>query len=381
MTTIIETYPPEDTYKLELTTAYGPVYRDVRRTPPRDCAPSEVPIIDLSGIYGDSDSRKALATIIGEAAENTGFFYIKNHGIPNTVIDAARAQSEAFFTQSEQKKRQVTTAKSKFFNGWTEKYAYKISPTESRDRRESFMWRYDPQYDPEPKDTVIPEDVKPWLMGEEFVWEETRHLPGFKQDMLAYWQHCLTLARRLIRVFALALDLPETYFDHLVTFPGADGVVNYYPKNETSVDAEAVIDVGIGAHTDLQSFTLLWQDMVGGLQVLTKEGQWVKVPPVEDTFVVNIGDFLMRLSNDRFQSTVHRVYNRALVDRYSMPFFFGFNFNETCAVLPSCTGEDNPPKYEPITCGEVSPSRRVSRLHIYIGSCCWLLISKLLLVG
>lgn len=353
MATVTEAAPVGDMYKLELTTAYGPVYRDVRKTPPRNCAPSEVPIIDLSNIYGDFDSRKALAAIIKEVAENTGFFYIKNHGIPKSVVDVARTQSEAFFTQPEEKKREVTTAKSKFFNGWTEKYAFKISPTESRDRREAFAWRYDPQYDPEPKDTV-PEDVQPWIMGEEFVWEETSHLPGFKDGMLAYWQHCLTLARRLIRVFALALDLPETYFDHLVTFPGADGVVNYYPKNEAHVGENSVIDVGIGAHTDLQSFTLLWQDMVGGLQVLTKDGQWIKVPPVEDTFVVNIGDFLMRLSNDRFKSTVHRVYSYAMEDRYSMPFFFGFNFNEKCAVLPSCTSESNPPKYEPITCGEVS---------------------------
>lgn len=155
----------------------------------------------------------------------------------------------------------------------------------------------------------------------------------------------------MIRLFALALDLPETYFDDIVTFPGADGVFNYYPANEAPADA--TIDVGLGAHTDLQSFTLLLQDSVGGLQVLTNEGQWVKVPPIDDSFVVNIGDFLMRLSNDRFKSTVHRVFNRALVDRYSMPFFFGFNFNEKCGVLPSCTSENNPPKYKPITCGEV----------------------------
>lgn len=347
----IETAPPAGTYKLELTTAYGPVYRDVLMTPPRDCNPSEVPIIDLSGIYGDLDSRKALAATVCEAAENTGFFYVKNHGIPQTIIAAALAQAKVFFAQPENEKRGVVNSKSKFFNGWTERYGSKISPTESRDFREAFMWRYDPQYDPDPRDTV-PDDIKPWLKGEEFVWEGTSHLPGFKRDMIAYWQHCLTLARRMIRVFALALDLPETYFDHIVTFPGADGVLNYYPKNEAPSDA--TIDVGIGAHTDLQSFTLLWQDLVGGLQVLTNEGQWVKVPPVQDTFVVNIGDFLMRLSNDRFKSTVHRVYNRAPVDRYSMPFFFGFNFNEKCGVLPSCASESNPPKYEPITCGEVS---------------------------
>lgn len=97
--------------------------------------------------------------------------------------------------------------------------------------------------------------------------------------------------------------------------------------------------------------------------MLTKEGQWIRVPPIPDTFVVNIGDFLARLSNDRFRSTVHRVYNHAPVDRYSMPFFFGFNFNEKCGVLPTCTSESNPPKYEPITCGEVG------RTHQYCSRC------------
>lgn len=162
----------------------------------------------------------------------------------------------------------------------------------------------------------------------------------------------------MIRIFALALDLSETYFDDIVTFPGADGVFNYYPANKAP-EVDASIDVGLGAHTDLQSFTLLLQDSVGGLQVLTHEGQWVKVPPLDHSFVVNIGDFLMRMSNDRFKSTVHRVFNRAPVERYSMPFFFGFNFNEKCGVLPSCTDDNNPPKYEPITCGEVgSPDSR-----------------------
>ncbi|KAJ4389870.1 hypothetical protein N0V93_007342 [Gnomoniopsis smithogilvyi] len=338
-----------DTYKLELRSAYGPVYRDVLKTPPRDCDPSEVPVIDLSGIYGDLAARKALAATIRDAAEKTGFFYIKNHGIPGAIIDAALAQAKAFFAQPVEKKASISTSRSAFFNGWTEIRGTNISPSETRDFREGFAWRYDPIYDPDPKDHV-PEEIKPWIRGEEFVWDGTSHLPGFKEDCLKYWQECLKLARRIIRIFALALDLPETYFDEIVTFPGADGVFNYYPANDAPPDT--TIDVGLGAHTDLQSFTLLLQDSVGGLQVLTNEGQWIKVPPIKDTFVINIGDFLMRLSNDRFQSTVHRVFNIAPVDRYSMPFFFGFNFNEKCGVLPSCTSESNPPKYEPITCGE-----------------------------
>ncbi|OHW98351.1 2OG-Fe oxygenase family protein [Colletotrichum incanum] len=351
MSTTLTTTAPES-YKLELMSAYGTVYRDVLRTPPRDCDASEVPVLDLSNIRGTESERRALAITIRDAAENTGFFYIKNHGIPKATIDAAFKQAQTFFSQPNEKKALVAQKKSKFFNGWTEKRAAQISPTETKDHREGFSFRYDPRYDPETKDPdAVPEEVKPWMKHEDFVWEGTSHLPGFKDDMITYWQSCLTLARSLIRAFALALDVPENYFDDIVTYPGSDSVVNYYPKNTEAQGA--IIDVGLGAHTDLQCFTLLWQDSIGGLQVLTKDGQWIKVPPVPDTFVINIGDFLQRVSNDRFQSTVHRVFNHAPEDRYSMPFFFGFNHNEQCSVLPTCTDDKNPPKYEPISCGEV----------------------------
>lgn len=188
------------------------------------------------------------------------------------------------------------------------------------DYRESFSWRYEPQYDPEPKDpSAVPAEVQAYIRGEDFVWEGTSHLAGFQTACITYWQACLSLARRLVRVFALALDLPETHFDSVTTYPGADGVFNFYPAM-TAAQAADSADVGLGSHTDLQCFTLLWQDMQGGLQVLNRDGQWIKATPVPGTFVVNIGDYLMRLTNDRLKSTVHRVYNRSTVDRY-VPFF------------------------------------------------------------
>jgi isopenicillin N synthase-like dioxygenase len=232
-----------------------------------------------------------------------------------------------------------------------------VSPSESRDQKESFMWQYDPKLDPEPKDAAdIPAEVKAWLRHEDFIWQGTAQVSGFQNAIIAYWQACLKLARKLAKVFALCQDLHEDYFDRLTTYPGADGVLNYYPAVAAHREGahNKNDNVGIGSHTDLQCFTLLWQDEVGGLQVLNSDDQWVKAPPIPGTIVVNIGDFLMRMSNDHFKSTVHRVYNQAAADRYSMPFFFGFNFNETCGVLPTCVDEDHPAKYEPISCGEVS---------------------------
>lgn len=170
------------------------------------------------------------------------------------------------------------------------------------------------------------------------------------------------LARKIIRIFALALDMPEDYFDAVTTSPGADGLYIHYPPApaNTLEENNANVDVGIGSHTDIQCVTLLWQDMSGGLQVLSASDEWLDARPIPGTLVVNIGDFLQRLSNNRFKSTVHRVYNRQPTSRYSMPFFLGFNPDTVCKVVPSCIDETHPALYEPISCGKV----RLIRIHI-----------------
>jgi isopenicillin N synthase-like dioxygenase len=221
------------------------------------------------------------------------------------------------------------------------------------DKREGFMWRYSPENDPDTKDQAsIPPDVNASLMSEDFMWESTSHLPGFKECSMAYWQQSLTLSRKLVQIIALSLDLPESYFDKYVTYPGADGSYNYYPAL-TAEEAMRKQDISLGCHTDIQVFTLLWQDSNGGLQVLKPNGEWIKVTPIPDTLIVNIGDFLMRLSNDRYKSTVHRVSDTGGKERYSLSFFFGFNFNEKIEVVETCVPKGEKPKYEPISAGEV----------------------------
>lgn len=94
-TTTTTQRPP--TSKLELRTAYGPVFRDVLNTPPRDCTAEEIPIIDLSPLYSSNlQDRKALAKEIRAAGMNTGFFYIKNHGIEEKTIADAKKQLLTF---------------------------------------------------------------------------------------------------------------------------------------------------------------------------------------------------------------------------------------------------------------------------------------------
>ena len=128
-TTATQTEPTRT--KLELRTAYGSVYRDVSTAAPRECHADEIPLIDLAPLYGDTAARKALAKQIGHAATNTGFFYVKNHGIDEAIIDAALKQAKSFFAQPEDKKQLVSKSKSKYFNGWSAKRSAHVSPSES----------------------------------------------------------------------------------------------------------------------------------------------------------------------------------------------------------------------------------------------------------
>lgn len=369
-----------ETYQLQLSSGNGPVYRTVLRTPIRDATPDEIPIIDVSGIYSPSfEDRLAVARQIHDAATNNGFFYIKNHGIPPTITDSAHQACLDFFRQDLDTKEKADARKSTYFNGYKAPKTQRINPSEGVDNRETFSWTYDPRCDPAVGDLAgIPEGIRRFIRVEpdvpeggeadRFPWSETKSVPHFRASVVAYWRSCLALARQLVRSFALSLDLPETFFDAKFSHPDAALALNYYP----TIPPRPTItpggrpgegeEVSIGSHTDFQLFTMLWQDSNGGLQVLNRQGQWINASPIEGTFVVNIADYLQRITNDRYISTVHRAINNSGRERISMPFFFGFNSNESCGVLDSCVGTDGVRKYEEVGCLEWV-RRRVEAMH------------------
>ena len=177
----------------------------------------------------------------------------------------------------------------------------------STDRKETFSIQYDPRLDPETgpqSEEDQRRNQERYALHDSF-WEGVSQLGGFQAVMITFWQRRLALARKLCRIFALSLDLPEDYLDSVITHPGADAVCLHYPGTDLGSDnTNKEIDVGIGSHTDIQCFTLLWQDTCGGLQLLSSTGQWLSAQPIPGTIVVNIADFLQRLSNNRFKSTV-----------------------------------------------------------------------------
>ncbi|KAI0874465.1 2OG-Fe(II) oxygenase [Hypoxylon argillaceum] len=362
--------PP--TTELRLSSGNGPVSRTVLKTPVRDALPSEIPVIDVSGIFSSSkDDRMNVARQIRDAATNNGFFYIKNHGIPSEIPEATCERLLEFFRQPREVKERAHIRHSKYFNGYKPPRSQRINPFESVDVRETFSWTYDPRYDPSvPDPAAIPPHIAKYLRCEEFYWEATANLPHFKEAIVRYWRSCLAVARALVRSFALSLDLPEDFFAAKFTHPDAALALNYYPPLPAAAAAAqqqqqqqgGAEEVSIGSHTDFQLFTILWQDGNGGLQVLSRQGQWLHARPVPGTFVVNIADYLQRITNDRYVSTVHRAQNHSGRERISMPFFFGFNLNESCGVLDGCVAEGEERKYGEISCEEWV-QRRARAMH------------------
>ncbi|KAF3771356.1 Clavaminate synthase-like protein [Cryphonectria parasitica EP155] len=370
------------TVPLRLASGNGPVTRHVLLAPPRDATTEEIPIIDISPVLSPSssfDARLSVAKQIREAATNTGFFYIRNHGIPSTVTDSAHEACVDFFRQDLETKLQADAKQSAYFNGYKPPQTQRINPFEGLDVRETFSWTYDPRLDPSVGDLAsIPEHIRQFLRVEpdgppgneddRFPWSATKSVPCFQPAVVEYWRSCLGLARALVRSFALSLDLDEGYFDDKFSHPDAALALNYYPPLPPSAAsagddcASATKEVSIGSHTDFQLFTILWQDDAGGLQVLNRQGQWIKATPIPGTFVVNIADYLQRITNDKYQSTVHRAVNHSGHERVSMPFFFGFNLNESCGVLDSCVGADGVKKYDEIGCLEWV-KKRVKAMH------------------
>ena len=228
-------------------------------------------------------------------------------------------------------------------NGWKPPNTQRINSSESVDVRETFSFRYNPNHDPAVSELEsLPEDVRNWVTTDDFCWEQTSNLPQFKESIIEYWRATLALARALTQSFALALSLPEDFFDSKIKYPDAGVAVNYYPSMPPPASPGEEEQVSIGSHTDFQFFTILWQDANGGLQILNKKGEWLNAAPMPDTFVVNIGDYLQRITNDKYISTVHRTRNLSGKERISMPLFFGFGLSEKCGVLESCVDDEIP---------------------------------------
>jgi isopenicillin N synthase-like dioxygenase len=183
------------------------------------------------------------------------------------------------------------------------------------------------------------------------MWPSSSLVPNvedFKTTALDYYAQVVQLAKDILKVLALTLDLEEGWFDGFVEGSVATMRLLHYPSQPP--DSPQKLTRGIGAHTDFGTITLLLQDKVAGLQVFDHETkEWLDVKPTPGAFVVNLGNLMMRWSNDKYISNLHRVINMSGEERYSIPVFFSGNPDFVVECLPNCRKEGEEAKYPPIT--------------------------------
>ncbi|KAJ5690045.1 hypothetical protein N7462_004437 [Penicillium macrosclerotiorum] len=302
----------------------------------------QIPIIDLSRLQSPKfEDRQALASTIHDACVQVGFFYIKNHGIPEEMITGIHRAAERFFRLPEQQKMRFYIGNSQKFRGYSPIGGERSTGTDEDPipeeeavgvLSEAFDIGYETAMDfQKSEDNTLPADTY-GLYGDN-QWPDEETIPGFSQTYIKYCATVLELCRKLMRIFALALEIPENYFDSKVQSPGITSRMMHYPAQS----ANAEVQEGLGAHTDWECFTILSQGKVPGLQVLNHNGEWILAPPIPGTLVVNIADCLSTWTNKKFKSTIHRVTNLSGEERYSIPFFFGIDYDAT--VGPFKAGE------------------------------------------
>ncbi|CAG8394391.1 unnamed protein product [Penicillium salamii] len=304
---------------------------------------TSIPIIDLSPLISltatPADMEK-LVTDIRDACSTVGFFVIKNHGIDWSVVEDAFDAVEEFFNLPIETKMKIRQSTSPSFMGYEEPYYTNLDGLSKGDSKESVYISYDPYVDP-----LGVGDKMPSLLKRDNLWPDAADAPIFRPAMESYRAACLDLVRKLIRLLAVAMEEREDFFEKKITYPIGTIRAIYYPPQEGIEDEE----IGLGAHTDIQMMTMIAQkpSSAESLEVLNSAGQWVKPKLEPQTFVVNLGDMTGRMTNDVFQSTVHRVCNKAPEGqkpqaRYSMPFFFGMNNDELITTLPQFVTDQTP---------------------------------------
>lgn len=333
----------------ELTTATGT--RQISEETPglhaKREAFSSIPVIDFNDAYSsDLDTRKAVAEKIRKASIGVGFFYIKNHNIPQDLIEQVFTATNRFFTMPIDEKMELHVSRHEQHAGYIAVGGEKLHDQDeqsSADRKESLEISIGLSHD-----DAIP-------TGSDVYLRDTRWLaryPEIRNTMHTYYTQMWELAHLLNRISALALSLPEDFFEELFCRPITNiRCLSYPPLDVDTVQNDKTR--ACGEHSDYLCYTLLVQDDIGGLEVLNNAGEWVQAPPIPGTFVVNTGDLISHWTNDLFASTIHRVtYNQTEHYRHAIAFFTGPNIDAHIECLPSCKDVDNAPRYSPITTGD-----------------------------
>lgn len=269
---------------------------------------SEIPVIDLAGL-DDPQKQDALAKEIVSTASASGFFYVANHGIAQSLCDKAMGASRQFFDLTQDAK--ATIAVNQHQRGWMAQGLATLEGSATHDAKEVFFWGPDVGAD-------NPDVLAQKALMHPNQWPDAA-APFLRKDVLPYYQAVMDLGMRILSCIAAELGATPDLIAQAYERPLGRGQLVYYPAIS---DADiAATRFGSAPHTDFGVLTILMQDTIGGLQVQNPAGDWIEAPPIPETFICNIGDLLERWTNGKLVSTPHRVLNRSGKTRYSIPIF------------------------------------------------------------
>ncbi len=290
----------------------------------------QLPLIDITGLASEDPAQRArVAREVGQACRDTGFFAITGHGVAWTQVADAFAAAREVFALPVATKRSLAIGVHGHNRGYVALGVESLDEHAAPDLKEAYnlVWTDEVQRPPN-------------------LWPP---LAGWRERTQAYFDAVLAVGRRLHRAFALDLGVPEDFFNDKLDTPQATLRLLHYPA-QFGADAPAG-RAGAGTHTDYGNVTLLATDDVAGLQVRRRDGGWLDVPHLPGAFICNIGDCLMRWSNDVYVSTPHRVLPPAR-ERYSIAFFLDPNPQALVSALPSCVPAGQPPRHPPVTAAQ-----------------------------
>jgi isopenicillin N synthase-like dioxygenase len=313
-----------------------------------------VPIVDIAPFRkGEGASARRVAARVGEACRDIGFLVISGHGIDPELVRRVDDTGRAFFDLPLEEKMRVARPAPDVTRGYIPLEAEAVAASRGErtpgDLNESFMIG--------PVDAPVgdPYFTRPDA-GKHFhpnLWPERP--ADLRPAWTAYYRAMGDLAGVLMRIFAVALDLRGDFFDDKIDRHISRLRVRNYPEQPEPPQPG---QLRAGAHADYGSLTILKGEAnPGGLEVCNQAGEWVEVPIVPDTFVVNLGELMARWSNDRWPATLHRVVNppraQALGSRrQSIVFFHNPNYDAEVRCIPSCADAAHPPRYPVTTSGE-----------------------------
>ena len=307
--------------------------------------PIGIPSVDLSDFLSNDEKRKAsFVKQIGEAYEEIGFVAVRNHGIEDQVIDQLYTNIKAFFNLPTAVKAKYEIEGIGGQRGYTSFGKEHAKQSKAGDLKE--FWHFG-QFveDGDPIKEVYHDNIS--------VDELADFLPTGKEA----YQTFLKTGGKLLQAIALYLNIDEHYFDkHIHNGNSILRPIHYPPIVNPEPDA-----VRAGEHEDINLITLLIGASADGLQVLNKQNEWVAVTSIENHIIVNVGDMLQRLTNNKLRSTTHRVVNppkeKWAEDRFSIPFFLHPRPDMPLDCLPQCIDSEHPKMYEDILAGDYLDQR------------------------